>query len=357
MLVRAYRVRRALLILLAMVVCVGLALSSSQPRDAHPDSPGGRLIQGPVFTSPAVVVVDVATGRLLIGAHAHVTRPAGPLLHMLTALTVVANADLDETVRISRRAADHPGVRVGVVRGADLPVRTLLEAFWYMGAADAGRALVEHVAGSETAFVRQMLEEARRHGAVQTQVAAPLGQMQGASSTAYDLALLARAALNNPALGSLIAERKAMNGWDEEGRELFHINSFLWRYPGATGVKSGYSDEAGHVAAASARRGDRHLIAVVMGADTPEARYDDLAAALDYAFRHFGALSETPLSDVLPYDVQPGETLLGIAAATGLSVAQIQAWNKLNDPNRLSAGTRLWLPTERAAGSEEPGSA
>lgn len=357
MFVRAYRIRRALFTLLALGVCIGLALSSAQPRPQPFDAPGGTTREGPTFASPAVVVVDVATGRLLLGQNAHVKRPPGPLAHMLTALTVVAHADLQDMVRISRRAADQPGVRVGVVRGADLSVHTLLEAFWYMGAADAGRALVDHVAGSDAAFLRQMTDEARRQGALQTQLESSLGQVSAATSTAYDLALLARAVLNHQDLNPLIARKKTEGQWNGDGREIFHVNSFLWRYPGATGVKSGHSDDAGYVAAASARRGERHLVAVVLGAETPELRYRDLVFALDHAFRHYGTLLQNPLTEVLPYDVQPGETLLGISAATGVSVAQIQAWNELDDPNRLSAGTRLWLPTERVSGQNEPDSA
>lgn len=349
--------RRALFALLTLGIWAGLTLPAAGPGSPPPDRGDTMPTAGPVFSSASVVVVDVATGRLLVGHNAYAKRPPGPLVHMLTALTVVTYADVEGTVRISRRAAEQPGVRIGVVPGAEMPVFTLLQGLWYTGAADAARALADHVAGSEGAFLRQMAEEARRQGALETKLASFLGDPSGSASTAYDLALLARAALNHPALGPLAGTRKARVTWDGSERQLFHVNSFLWRHPGATGVKSGHAEGAGYVAAASARRGERHLVAVVLGANAPDERYRDLKQALDFAFRHYDVLLHTPWSDALPYDVQPGETLVGIAAATGLSVGQIQEWNELDDPNRLSAGTRLWLPTGRARPAGESGSA
>lgn len=349
MVVRAYRVHRTLLPLLLVVLGFGLALPSAQLRHPDPWTGGaeGRPSLGiqPVFTSRAVVVVDVPSGQLLLGYNAYTRLPPGPLAHLLTMLTVAQHAHLDEAVLISRQAAGHPGVRLGLVRGLAVPAGALFQAFWYLGAADAGTALIEHTAGSEAAFRRQMSEKATEHGALETVIVSPLGvDAPGQWSTAYDLALLARAALHHPVLGPLIAGRRAQLQWDETERDLFHINSFLWQYPGATGVKSGYSEGAGYVLAASARRGTRHLVAVILGAEGPELRYEDAVAALDHAFRHHASLMERPQTDAVPYDVQPGDTLLGIAQHTGVDVGSIQAWNELADPNRLSAGTRLWLP-------------
>ena len=349
--------RRALFALLTLGIWAGLTLPAAGPGSPPPDRGDTMPTAGPVFSSASVVVVDVATGRLLVGHNAYAKRPPGPLVHMLTALTVVTYADVEGTVRISRRAAEQPGVRIGVVPGAEMPVFTLLQGLWYTGAADAARALADHVAGSEGAFLRQMAEEARRQGALETKLASFLGDPSGSASTAYDLALLARAALNHPALGPLARHPESTGYLGRFRTPVVSRQLLSMAASGATGVKSGHAEGAGYVAAASAKRGERHLVAVVLGANAPDERYRDLKQALDFAFRHYDVLLHTPWSDALPYDVQPGETLVGIAAATGLSVGQIQEWNELDDPNRLSAGTRLWLPTGRARPAGESGSA
>lgn len=309
-------------------------------------------LSSPSFTSQAVVVVDVVSGQMLLGHNAYQKREPGPLAQMLTALTALEHKALNEPVLVSRQAASQPGVRLGLIRGIAVPLGALVRAFWFLGAADAGMSLVEHLAGSDVAFRRQMDDYARREGALETQILSPLGSDHPEQrSTAYDLALIARAVLLHPELSRLVSERRAWAEWDDIRRELHHVNSFLWQYSGATGVKSGFSEGAGYVVAASARRGSRHLVAVILGAPSAESRYTDAVAALEFGFRNYTSLATHPLTDAVPYDVQPGDTLLGISKATGVDAELIQSWNALPDPNRLSAGTRLWLPT---AGTQSP---
>ena len=116
-----------------------------------------------------------------------------------------------------------------------MPVFTLLQGLWYTGAADAARALADHVAGSEGAFLRQMAEEARRQGALETKLTSFLGDPSGSASTAYDLALLARAALNHPALGPLAGTRKARVTWDGSERHCFTSTPFYGGIRGRPG--------------------------------------------------------------------------------------------------------------------------
>lgn len=347
-----HRGRRLLLFACALLLCGagGAAVRfGAAPTPWAPPAPQGAAGPDLPLHSRALVVIDAGTGRILVGRGAYAKLPPGPLLLMLTALTAVAGRPEDELVLISRQAAVQPGVRLGLVRGSEVPLGALVRAVWFTGAADAGVALAEHAAGSPAAFVRQMNERARAVGALETTALDALGaDRPGQRSTAYDLALIARAALQEPLLRAVAAERRAAVAWDGGARELLHVNPFLWAYAGATGLKSGYSEEAGHVAAAAARRGARELVAVVLGAPSGPSRLADLTAHLDYAFRNYAALAERPWADALPYDVRPGDTLSQIAAASGVPPDRILAWNALEDPDRLTAGTRLWLPTEQA---------
>lgn len=342
----AYRGQRLLLGALVLIMVVGGALyiNSRAPDRVSSNAPSSAPSD---LYGKALVIIDGDSGQILIGRAAYAKLPPGPLLQMLTAVTAVEGASANAPVLISRHAASQPGVRLGLFRGVTVELGDLVRAFWFISAADAGMAMVEHVAGSDAAFVRLMQEYARRVGALETTVISALGSDHPRQlSTAYDLALIARAVLDDPLLSVIASERRGWVVWDDVRRELLHINSLLWRYPGAAGLKSGYGQDAGYVAAIAARRGGRQLIGVVLGATTEEARWHDLSTHLDFAFRHYAELLERPMTDALPYDVRPGDTLLGIAASTGVAPGLIQSWNALTDPNRLQVGMRLWLPTE-----------
>lgn len=310
-------------------------------------SPAGWVATGsqePVLRSQAVVVLDADTGQLLVGRGAHRPLPPGPLAQMVTGLVIADTLDLSESVLVSRRAAAQAGLRVGLQVGEELPAAALFEALWLAGAVDATYALVEHVAGSESAFARLMHQWARETGALQARFESPLGlDRPDQAATAYDLALVARAVWAHPVLGPLSMQRRAEI---DERRTVIRLHSFAWRYPDAMGIKSGYSADGGYVAAAAARRSGRTFVAVVLGSPSAEDRTSDLRAFLDFAARNDEALRERPAVDALPHDVQAGDTLSSIAARTGVSADAIREWNGIADPNRMQVGTRLWIPVQ-----------
>lgn len=325
------------------------------PEISHTIMPGDRTTALaeplPELRAKALVVLDVDTGDLLVSVNGHMKLPPGPLAQLAVILVAwnerSANQQVGvgEQVLVSGRAAERSGVSMGLRYGELVDLLHVIQGLWFWGAADAAAAITEHVWGSEAAFARQIGFQLAAFGARETQLVSPEGHDRaGQYTTAYDMARIAQAILRDPALGPLAGRRRATVALADGRETLIHMNSFLLRYPGATGVKSGYDEAAGYVAAASSRRNGHHLVAVILGAESPEDRYGDLSVFLDYSFRNIHALRASPAVDAVPYDIEPGDTLSAIAALFAIDPHVLQEFNGLSDPSSLEAGGRLWIP-------------
>lgn len=216
--------------------------------------------------------------------------------------------------------------------------------YWHPGS-DAAVALAEHVAGSVEGFAERMNAAASALGAGHSSFRNPHGADEpGHLSTAYDLALIAKAALEIPGFARLAAVRRAVLPWGGRLREFRNVNSFLWRYPGAAGVKSTYTPAGGYSVAAFAEREKARLLAVVLGAPSVKARWLDAASLLDYGFAHLAALKKEPQLEKERYVVQAGDTLSGLARRFGVPASAIRLLNRLDDPDELAVGSSLWIP-------------
>lgn len=299
----------------------------------------------PALQAAAAVLLDLDTGRLLYTKSAHERRPPGGLTKIVTALVAFERASLEEPVRIGRHAVQAPGYRLRLEEGDELPLRDLVLAMLFHPGNDGAIAIAEHVAGSVSAFAQQMESTARRAGAENSAFRNPHGlDEEGHRSSAYDLALIARAALGNPDFAALVKARRAPFPWQERARELRNFNSFLWRYPGAVGVQSAYTPASGHSIVAAARRESRSLIAVVLGAPSAEARWLDVASLLDWGFANYQSLSQLPWVDKMPYEVQAGDTLTSLSRRFAVPISAIRSLNGIEDPDRLAVGSLLWIP-------------
>lgn len=299
----------------------------------------------PALQAASAVLLDAETGRLLLTHNAHERRPPGGLTKLAAALVLLSRGGLNERVRVGKEAATAPGYGLRLEEGAELPMWDLVTAMLYHPGADAAIALAEHAAGSIRAFASQMEAAARKAGAERSAFRLPHGWDEaGHRSTAYDLALIALEAMKYPELVRLVGQRRAALMREGGERQVRNFNSFLWRFPQAWGVLSSYTPESGHSIIAAARRGERNLLAVVLGSPTAAARYQDAATLLEYGFAHYPALVETPLVEKVPYQVQAGDTLAGLARRFDVPVGAIRLLNGLEDPDRLPAGALLWIP-------------
>lgn len=309
------------------------------------DAPGPPISPPPALQAASAVLLDLDTGQFLFTQKAHVRRPPGGLTKIVTALVVFLRGGLDESVRIGPGAVTAPGYGLRLEEGEEFRLRDLLTSMHFHPGVDAAVAIAEHVAGSVEAFAGQMEAVARQSGAGQSTFRSPHGLDEpGHLSTAFDLALIARGALEIPEFAHLVSQRRTLLPWRGRERDLRNFNSFLWRFPGAWGVMSSYTPASGHSIVAAARRGEQNLLAVVLGSPNAAARWLDVASLLEYGFANYPGLSQAPLVEKVSYEVQAGDTLTSLARRFEVPISAIRLLNGLEDPDRLPAGARLWIP-------------
>ena len=235
----------------------------------------------PSIAAAAYVVVDGETGEPLASFNADQPRPVASLVKLMTARLVLDAGQLDHRVTVPPLQVADGESQAGLEPGDQASRGELLEAMLVASANDAARALAVDVAGSERDFVRTMNAEAAEAGLDATRYANPAGLDDPAQhSSAADVARLAHDLVQDPAFRRIVAAESTTI----DGSELPATNDLLGAYPGADGLKTGHTDEAGWCIAASASRDGRRVVAVVLGAPTEQARDGAARALLDYGF-------------------------------------------------------------------------
>jgi D-alanyl-D-alanine carboxypeptidase len=216
----------------------------------------------------AGLLFDLDTGQVLWGRDPARVLPIASLTKMMTALVVVDRVPDGAKVKITKQALAYQGSGVGLLpKGKSIGVSTMLHGLLLPSGNDAAIALAQRAAGSVPAFVDAMNQRARAMGLVCTRFSSPSGfSDQGNHSCATDLAALARAVLRQPRLAAIVRRRQAVLPFPIKGGKLYLNNNnplLRLRYPGTTGIKTGYTDAAGACLVASARRG-AHRLGVVL---------------------------------------------------------------------------------------------
>jgi|1185.fasta_scaffold03181_2 D-alanyl-D-alanine carboxypeptidase len=230
----------------------------------------------------ATLLLDADSGRVIWARHEHEQLPIASLTKLMTAVLAVRGGGLDDVIAVRKRWLGVGGSSVYLVPRQHITVRTLLYGLLMVSGNDAANVLAIHRAGSVRAFVGAMNAEARRLGLGDSHFASPSGLIDRDNhSTAWDVGDLARYLLGQPLLARIMRTRTL--------RAPHHVtwvnhNRLLFRYRGATGMKTGYTDMAGSCLVASATRGRRTLIAVVLHARGDEFRV--AARMLDWGFGH-----------------------------------------------------------------------
>ncbi|OUM93948.1 MAG: hypothetical protein BAA04_13460 [Firmicutes bacterium ZCTH02-B6] len=256
------------------------------------------------FDIPAEIglLMEASTGRILWAKNPEMqTEPASlaKLMTMLLVYEAVENgiATWNDRVVASPYAASVGGSTAMLAPGESFTLLQMLKAIAIQSANDASVAVAEHLAGSEPAFVAAMNAKARELGMTSTRYvnADGLPVPAGAEpnlTTARDVATLARTLITKyPQVLELTST------WQETLREavgnrprfdLINTNRLILRYPGADGLKTGWTEAAGYNLVATAQRNGVRLISVVMRAESDEARVSQSARILDYGFNNFG---------------------------------------------------------------------
>lgn len=244
----------------------------------------------PPIEAKAAVLMDAASGRVLYSKNPHLPLPQASTTKITTAILALEKGNLSDLVRVSKEAAETPESSIWLEEGEELTLEQLLYALLLQSANDAAAAIAEYIGGTQENFVAMMNQRARELGARNTHYANPHGlDDPNHYSTAYDLALLARYALTLPDFRRIVATPKMTIPWAGHPweRVLYNRNRLLAgpdAYPGATGVKTGYTGKAGSCLVGSAKRGDLELIAVVLNSPN---MYQEVRSLLDYGFATF----------------------------------------------------------------------
>jgi serine-type D-Ala-D-Ala carboxypeptidase (penicillin-binding protein 5/6) len=243
----------------------------------------------PEIHAASAVLADLDTGQVLFDLNRNERRPIASVTKIMTALLVVERTDLTDVVTVTEAAASGQvsGVSgLGLVAGERIRVDELLYALLLQSANDAAEALAEHVSGSGDAFVEDMNARAEELGMTRTMFTSPNGLDDTGYSSAADLVRLTRAAYRSPGFPSVVATRfHTVESLDAKPRIVQNRNVLLWLYPGAIGVKTGYTSPAGFCLVGAAQRGDERLVAVVLGA--PGEPFSAAATLLNYGFDAF----------------------------------------------------------------------
>jgi D-alanyl-D-alanine carboxypeptidase (penicillin-binding protein 5/6) len=251
-------------------------------RDAYVSTPPGVAL--PEVTSKAYAIVERGCGAMVMGNNAYTRLPPASVTKVITALTVLQHVKADAMVDVDvdyEHPYFHDSSLMGLKPGMKLSVQDLLFGLMLPSGNDAAEALARYVgAGDVNAFVRMMNESAAGFGMRDTRFANPSGLDQdGLYSTAWDLAQVSRVALDNPLMMRISTTLSYKPNWD--GPALKNGNSLLKSYPGAYGLKIGFTDAAKQTIVAAADRNGRQLVVSVLASDD---RYGDTRALLDWAF-------------------------------------------------------------------------
>jgi D-alanyl-D-alanine carboxypeptidase len=290
-----------------VAVTMALAVSSGAPAAARqdgvrvtapptavswPDVPPEGWPTPPPASARSYLLVDADTGQVLAARSPDEPRIVASTVKLLTVLTALASLSPDDEVVVGP-AAGIGGAGTSVDPGETWRVGDLLDAVLVRSGNDAAMALAEAAGGGDVgAFVEDMRSMAVDLGLDEATIVEPTGLDDANELSARDLATIARAALADDRIRAA-AGRASVDLPDQP--PLANRNLLVGSYPNATGLKTGFTEAAGYCLVASARRGERELVAVVLGAREDPARFDEAAALLDLGFEGLDSVTWEPL--------------------------------------------------------------
>ncbi|MCC2249136.1 D-alanyl-D-alanine carboxypeptidase [Virgibacillus sp. AGTR] len=242
----------------------------------------------------SAILMERDTGEVLFDKNAHEKLPPASMTKIMTLLLIMEALDegklkLDETVRVSDRAASMGGSQIFLESGEEMSVQDLLKGVAVASGNDASVALAERIAGSEKAFVKKMNDKVKELDLKDTKFQNATGlPAEDHYSTSYDMSIMAKELLKYESITDYtsIYEDYLRKGQDNEFW-LVNTNKLVKFYPGVDGLKTGYTNEAKYCLTATAEKEEMRVIAVVMGAKTTKERNAAVSGMLDFAFNHY----------------------------------------------------------------------
>ena len=253
-------------------------------------APIGVIPGIPELNAQAAVLVDMDRREVLYVKNHHMPRAMASTAKIVTAIVALEQAPLNTIIEVDAAAVKLPSDanRMGLQAGERLTLEALLYGLMLDSGNDAAEVIARGVFGDRARFIRLMNDLVTKLGLQNTHFANPSGFDDPAQrASAYDLAVLATYALQNPTFREVVGtRRKVIHASSEAGRAHgwfgpTNLNRLLREYPGAFGVKPGWTGDAGYTLVAAAERGGRSLLVVVLGS---RHHFADATRLLDYGF-------------------------------------------------------------------------
>ena len=296
-----------------LTLCLLLALLPTQARAANLEVAG-----------KSAILMDMTTGTVLFEQNSHEKLAPASVTKVMTMLLIMEAIDSgriswNDTVTVSEAAAAKGGSQIYLKMGETMSVTDMVKSIAVSSANDCACAMAEHIAGSEASFVDMMNSRAQDLGMEDSHFVNCTGLDDGENAgehltSAYDIAIMSRELmLHHPDI------QKFTTIWMDTVRDgafgLANTNKMIRFYPGATGLKTGYTSKAGYCLSATAQRDGLSLIAVVMGAASSQDRFSACKSMLDYGFANY-ALVEPELSEenTVPVKLGTADTVTAIPA-------------------------------------------
>lgn len=248
----------------------------------------GNLSEEPSINSRAAVIFDRNSKKAIYNKNMDIKRPMASTTKIMTAIVVLENSNLNDIVKVSKKAAGTGGSSLKLKTNDEITVKDLLYGLMLVSGNDAAVALAEHVGGSVENFAEMMNSKAISLGLENTHFVTPHGLDEAEHyTTAYELAYLADYALQNLKFAEIVGTKTYTVIINNIPRLITNTNELLGNISGVYGVKTGFTNGANRCLVSSIKRGDLDLICVVLGADTKKDRTRDSIKLIEYAFQNF----------------------------------------------------------------------
>lgn len=247
--------KNILMIFIAVIIAAGFINGSSDNVSA---------VQ---FSAKSMIIIDASTNRVLFEHNAYEKLPMASTTKIMTAITAIEESDVNQVVTIPKAACGIEGSSIYLQEGEKLTLKHLLFGLMLRSGNDCAEAIALHVGGSLEGFSKMMNDKAQMLEVYDSNFVNPHGlHNKNHYTTAYDLAVIASYAMKNPIFREIVSTKKIEIPCTtrDYGRILINKNKMLSKYEGATGIKTGFTKQAGRCLVSSAKRNGMELICVVL---------------------------------------------------------------------------------------------
>lgn len=311
---------------LFLSLLIGLIVVSSWHLPLYADPIDDRALSEPDVFAQAAILMDTKTGQVLYGKNQHTRLYPASITKVMTALVAIETRNPTEKITMSKEAVygiERNSSHIGLDVGEEISLDQGLHALLLDSANEVANGIAELSAGSIAEFARRSTQRAKELGAYNTNFKNPHGLHDPDHyTTAYDMALIAQAAIQNPYFQEIMnthtyqippTNKCSEIRYLSQSHKLLHEGRYGRSYrPDVIGGKTGYTSVAGNTLVTMAKRGDMELICVVLKS-SPGKAYADTNAILDYGFENFKAISLHQASHVISsvpmYTIKSGQLI------------------------------------------------